>query len=526
MLLEKTFASLDQAVFVIDPATRTILTCNITVERVFGYRPEEAIGRNAAFLHVNQEEYEDFGRAYFAALDKEGAYHTEQQLRRKDGATFFAAITMTEIVDHTGRRINLVCVVRDITECKQMERELNNRADDLRALNQLATVIGASFSVNDLLNNVLDLVLGLLHLQVGAIQLYDAEKADLVFGIQRGLSPAMIAEMQKMNIGESFPGRAFQSDRLTIREPETSGMYFGVEFKHASLYPCISVPLKSKDKPNGVLTLFGCGPRTLTVQGAEFVTAVANQLGVAIEHIRLAERAEEADVLNQVERLRSELITNVSHELRTPLGLIKLYSTTLLADDVEFSRATHREFLSNINHETDRLEKIVDSLFDGLRLQARQLRLEKRETDLGELARRVVAATQPQSAQHQIVCSMPAQLIASVDAKRIEQVLRNLLINAIKYSPNGGTIAVEGCREENYILMQVSDQGIGIPPTQLERVFERFYRTAGDLAIRVGGLGLGLAICRGIVEAHGGKIWVTSTVNRGSTFYFTLPIAE
>jgi signal transduction histidine kinase len=114
--------------------------------------------------------------------------------------------------------------------------------------------------------------------------------------------------------------------------------------------------------------------------------------------------------------------------------------------------------------------------------------------------------------------------VATVDPKRLEQVLRNLLSNALKYSPAGGTITVRGRRDGRQLLVQISDQGIGIPAEALERVFERFYRVENELTQSVRGAGLGLAVCRGIVEAHGGRIWVESVPGLGSTFYVTLSV--
>jgi signal transduction histidine kinase len=111
-----------------------------------------------------------------------------------------------------------------------------------------------------------------------------------------------------------------------------------------------------------------------------------------------------------------------------------------------------------------------------------------------------------------------------VDVRRIEQVLRNLLHNATKYSPDGGTITVRGRGDNGQILVWVSDQGVGIPPQDLERVFERFYRVDNEITQKTRGAGLGLSVCQGIVEAHGGRIWAESVLGEGSTFYFTLPL--
>jgi two-component system sensor histidine kinase VicK len=118
----------------------------------------------------------------------------------------------------------------------------------------------------------------------------------------------------------------------------------------------------------------------------------------------------------------------------------------------------------------------------------------------------------------------PEPLIATVDARAIERVLRNLLGNAVKYSPEGGTITVHGHREETHLLISVRDEGIGIPAEELDKVFERFYRIDRKETAEVGGVGLGLAVCRSVVESHGGHIWAESTPQEGSTFFFTLPL--
>ncbi len=190
---------------------------------------------------------------------------------------------------------------------------------------------------------------------------------------------------------------------------------------------------------------------------------------------------------------------------------------------MDFDSETRREFLHDIDQETDKLEKIVDNLLDLSRMDSGRLHLDRRPTDVGQLAREVMEAMEVQLTQHRFVHDFPPDpLVATVDAKRIEQVLRNLRSNAVKYSPEGGTITVQGRGSERHVLVSVSDEGIGIPSQDLERVFERFYRVENKVAQRVRGAGLGLPVCWGIVEAHSGRIWVESTLGEGSTFYFTL----
>jgi signal transduction histidine kinase len=221
------------------------------------------------------------------------------------------------------------------------------------------------------------------------------------------------------------------------------------------------------------------------------------------------------------------LIANVSHELRTPLGLIKLFSTALLAEGFTFDDATQRQFLTEIDQETDRLEKIVSNLLDVSRIQSGRLRLDKEAVEVGQLIKHVVKRKELQLTAHQLVLDIAASpLMAVLDSLRIEQVLRNLLENAAKYSPNGGTITVQARGDAHQILVCVRDQGIGIPAHEAEKVFDRFYRVDNELTRTVGGLGLGLSVSRGIVEAHGGRMWVESTPGVGSSFFVSLPVEE
>jgi two-component system sensor histidine kinase KdpD len=231
------------------------------------------------------------------------------------------------------------------------------------------------------------------------------------------------------------------------------------------------------------------------------------------------------EALRELDRLRSELIANVSHDIRTPLGLIEVFTSSLLMDDVEFDTDTQRRFLQGIKEEAARLDSLVGNLLSLSRIEGGQFYARRRQTDLAQLADEVLEATKPQATTKHCfkldVGSGP--LMALVDARQMEQVLRNLLSNAIKYSPDGGTLTLRVCREDDEIRMSVSDQGIGIPREEQERIFERFYRVEGGLSQEVYGIGLGLAVCRGIVDAHGGRIWVDSMPGEGSTFHVSIP---
>jgi signal transduction histidine kinase len=232
-------------------------------------------------------------------------------------------------------------------------------------------------------------------------------------------------------------------------------------------------------------------------------------------------------VLRELDRLRSELIANVSHELRTPLGLIRMLSTALLMEEVTFDAETYRQFLNGIEEETDRLEGIVDNLLDLSRMESGRLQLDRHSTDLAKLARDTATAMEIELVGHRLAYDLPdVPPVALVDAKRLEQVLRNLLSNACKYSPASSEIVVRVSQQADEIAICVQDKGIGIPPDELDRIFERFYRADNEVTRRTPGAGLGLSICKWIAEAHGGRIEVQSAPGKGSRFCVILPAPE
>lgn len=228
--------------------------------------------------------------------------------------------------------------------------------------------------------------------------------------------------------------------------------------------------------------------------------------------------------LRQTERLRRELTANVSHELRTPLTSIKGFSETLL-DGAMRDEETGRRFLTIINTETDRLVKLVDDLLDLSLLESKRVTLDLKPVDISDLVVHTVDKLRPlaQTSQLTLVRSAPPGIVVFADADRLEQVLTNLVDNALKYTPAGGRIEVQVAAVNGEVEVQVNDTGYGIRPEDLPRVFDRFYRADRSRTRGSGGTGLGLAIAKHIVEAHGGRISVNSRPNEGTTFRFTIP---
>ena len=228
--------------------------------------------------------------------------------------------------------------------------------------------------------------------------------------------------------------------------------------------------------------------------------------------------------LKQLERTRQEFVANVSHELRTPLSLIKGFVETLL-DGAKDDPAKATRFLQTIEKHTDRLTFLIEDLLTISRLESGQIVMNLHPVELHDETQRVFDDLHSRAEEKQVALanSVPTDLRAHADADRLQQVLTNLVENAIKYGRPGGQVTIGGTRSaEGRVEMWVQDDGPGIPPEARERVFERFYRVDRARARDTGGTGLGLSIVKHIVQAHGGEVWLKSEVGKGTTFYFTL----
>ncbi len=227
--------------------------------------------------------------------------------------------------------------------------------------------------------------------------------------------------------------------------------------------------------------------------------------------------------LRELEELRSTFLSMTSHELQTPVAIIKAYAETLQRQFGEHD-ALLRDGLTAIDSETDRLSRLVSNLLRVSRLEAGALPVRLVELDLVGLTQRAVQRISARTQRHTFDLHFPESFpTVSADPERIEEVVTNLLDNAVKYSPDGGLITVEGRVTPSTVEVSVSDQGPGIALAEHERLFQRFYRVQGDPNRRTTGVGLGLFLAKAIVEAHGGRIWVDSEWGKGARFTFSLP---
>jgi two-component system sensor histidine kinase KdpD len=254
------------------------------------------------------------------------------------------------------------------------------------------------------------------------------------------------------------------------------------------------------------------------------LSAVSVQLGLAVDRARLRREATENEILRRSDDLKTALLHAVSHDLRTPLASIIASAGSLRQDDVVWTEDERRGFATDIEAEAIRLNRLVGNLLDLSRVEAGNLRPELGWYDLGALVDEVVGRLRPADGSRRVVVEVPDTLPPiELDFVQIDQVLTNLLGNAVKYSPATSEIRVVVVERERDVRVDVEDHGPGVPENAIPRLFEPFYRVDGP-GPKHEGTGLGLAVARGLVEAHGGRIWAENRPDGGARFSFTLPL--
>jgi len=416
---------------------------------------------------------------------------------------------------------------------------LERRARELEALFEVSKILSSAPDLGTLLGSVVDRLVGVIDAaESAAVLLYSSESGCLEVVSCSGYQGNWLRQI-RLGPGESIAGKVFQSGgarlfptpqdvarAMSDMQPENRDLFDKAVGQVGLPHSAMAAPLSPRGEKLGVLVLENLRNGGSFVQSdLGFVQALADLLAMAVERDRLVKEAEQARVLEEANRLKSELLSTLSHEMRTPLASIKGYTSALLMEDADWDEQTRQEFLKIIDAETDNLRELISDLLESSTIEAGLLRIEKQPTLVPRLAQRAVEQANLRSKQHRFLVSFPSHFpVVDADPRRIEQVLHNLVDNAVKYSPDGGLIVVRGEVHPTEIVVSVADQGVGIAPEHLNRLFERFFRIRSGIGRNVVGTGLGLPIARTIVESHGGRIWAESTVGSGTTLYFTLPI--
>jgi signal transduction histidine kinase len=309
---------------------------------------------------------------------------------------------------------------------------------------------------------------------------------------------------------------------LDLSLPDSQGMdTYATVHRTAPAIPI--VVLSGTDDENVAVRAVQEGAQDYLVKGRVDGAAILRSTRYAIERQRL--EAARRDL----ERQRDEFFSSVSHDLRTPVAAIKAAISVVLANEPANMPAALHRLLGNIDLAADELASLIEDLLEIARLQAGRVELWRSEVDLRDVVSRAVRAVEPlvQLRGQRLELSLPESAVqVSVDAERLGRVLRNLLGNAQKYGHDGGAIGVTLRRDADQVCISITDDGPGIPAEEQERIFERFHRVKNSSSAGPVGSGLGLAIARGLVDLHGGRLWVESTPGYGSAFHVTLPTMD
>jgi two-component system sensor histidine kinase KdpD len=284
------------------------------------------------------------------------------------------------------------------------------------------------------------------------------------------------------------------------------------------------VPLLGTRGAVGVLGVRPAAPRRLLgPEQLHLLETFANQTALGLERAALAGEAQQAQVQVATERLRNSLLSTVSHDLRTPLTAIAGAAGGLLEDNAPLDPATRHELCQTIAEEAHHLNRLVNNLLDMTRLEAGAIQVHKEWQPLEEVVGAALTRLEAQLHARPLTTHLPADLLlVPLDSVLIEQVLINLLDNAVKYTPPGSPIDLTAWATEDAVTIEVADRGPGLPPGEEQRIFDKFYRV--QRPSMPSGTGLGLTICRGLVEAHGGQMWAENRPGGGTVIRFTLPL--
>jgi two-component system, OmpR family, sensor histidine kinase KdpD len=314
-----------------------------------------------------------------------------------------------------------------------------------------------------------------------------------------------------------------ERERAVAEWTYSHGQVAGQGTKTLPAAAAMYLPLTTSGRVVGVLGIRAADPRLFRDRARRrLVEALSGQTAVALERLDLAERSRQTSIEFEAERLRTALLSSLSHDMRTPLASIEGAASTMLQEP-EPAGPTRRELATTIMQESQRMGRLVANLLDMIRVESGALQVQKEWQLLSDVVGVALLRIEDQLGDHPVTTHFPPDLpLVAVDEILLEQVFVNLLENAAKHTPPGTPVEISANHAGGEVLIQVADRGPGLPAGEEEKVFEKFHR-AGSLP--AGGVGLGLAICRGIVTAHGGRIWAGNRSGGGAVFCFTIPAA-
>jgi K+-sensing histidine kinase KdpD len=414
---------------------------------------------------------------------------------------------------------------RLLSENRRLLKELEQRNSDLNILLSVSQTVSSSLDPQNIVDSALEKIAQSLGIRGSYYLIYN--HYPLTVSGFHGFDQKTRQKLKGLDINNPF----FQSvcdknEAEALMQIVDNQDPFLQIVSGAGFQSLITAPIALAREAKGVLTLVSETEHAFTPLEVNLLTAIGREIANAITNSRLLEEASNVRALRELDTLRTELLANVSHELRTPLAAIKGFASSLLQKDIQFDDETRQSFIQTIDSESDRLSHMIEDLLLMSKIEAGVYKARKEIYDMAEIIGPIRDRLFNITLKHHLRIDIPDHLPQIlVDGPRIGEVISNLVENAVKYSPDGSDIEIGYEMQENKLVTHVKDQGAGIPKEYQSMVFDRFNQLASKNGQRKGS-GLGLCICRGIIESHGGRIWVDSETGKGTRFSFTLPLSQ
>ena len=504
-----------------------VMSWNSAAERMFGFTADEMIGRSIRLvIPPDRQAEEDDVLAHIRRGERVEHYETVRQ--RKDGSTLSVSLTVSPIRDETGRVVGASKIARDVTERVRMEAAAREHAANTATLGEMGALVASTLDRQAITLRVADVATALTHAQWGvfAYSERDRESGDefMQYSVSRAPRDA-VAQFLRWPAAAVFES-VFRGNVLRLGDVTADPRFEhrASPLKTADDLPVRSVlalPVKGVSRDVlGVLFFGHAEPERFTEQHQHLAAGIAAWASIALENARFFEEAKDAN------RLKDEFLAVLSHELRTPLNAIVGYARLLSGGVLSKQKAARG--LEILERNATWLTQIVEDVLDVSRIVSGKIRLDVQSVDLSLIVDNAVATVQPAADANGIRLQSiidPQVGPVSGDPGRLQQVVWNLLSNAVKFTPKEGRVQVRVVRVNSHVEIIVSDTGIGIRPAFLPYVFERFRQADAGTTRKSGGLGLGLAIVRHIVEMHGGSVEASSAgEGQGATFTVKMPL--
>jgi len=400
----------------------------------------------------------------------------------------------------------------------------------VEALNAMAQLLSTLPDPGQHFDTVMERIAEIVNLDAGLVFLCDEGTDNLTLVAQYGQPEIILSDLcahPLKPLYEVAKRVTMSGEACLINDLKSDGRIIHQPHRALDFCDVMIVPLAASSSTLGVLLVGSHSARGLTQDDLALFKTIGQQLGMALKNAQLLRAESEMGMLREADRLKSAFLASVSHDLQSPLTAIRASVESLLDQGIVQSGREQENLLHNISSQASRLGRLVDQLLDLSKIEAGVLSLDRDWTELPVLIGDTIAKFEGLNKGCRIEQSLSPLPLQYVDPDCLVQVLWNLLENAYRYAPPYSAIKVDARWAETEVLIGVSDRGPGVPLAEREKIFRRFYRLDRDHnRAAMQGNGLGLAICRGIVEAHDGSIWVEERLGGGSVFYFTLPLPK